>query len=131
MTELKFDPDAPILVFKCVIEYRSRLIADLALDTGASKTIIREKLLEAVGFDLKEVTTYSTFGDATETHLVPEVTLRAFALGPEKVENVQCLAYTIPEEHGIDGVIGLNFLRHFNMSLDFQKGVLTLDRARQ
>jgi len=36
--------------------------------------------------------------------------------------------YTIPEEYGIDGVIGLNFMRQFNIELDFKRGALTLNR---
>ena len=79
MTELRFDPNATLLVFPCAIEYL-------------------------------------------------DVVLKSLSLADARVENVEALCYTIPEEYGIDGVIGLNFLRHFNIGLDFKQGVLTLNR---
>jgi len=46
--------------------------------------------------------------------------------------NIEALCYTIPEEHGIDGVIGLNYLRRFRkIILDFENGVLTLERREK
>jgi len=41
--------------------------------------------------------------------------------------NIFSPCYTLPEEHGIDGVIGLNFLRHFKrFAVDFEQTLLTL-----
>jgi hypothetical protein len=51
----------------------------------------------------------------------------SFSLADAKIDNLDALVYTIPEEHGIDGVIGLNFLRQFNIGLDFKQGILTLN----
>gem|GEM_PF-6236526 len=68
------------------------------------------------------------FGDASKTHLVPKVLLKSFSLADAKIDNLEALSYTIPEEYGIDGVVGLNFLRQFNISLDFERGMLTLNR---
>lgn len=56
------------------------------------------------------------------------VALRSFSLADTKIENMEALCYTLPEEHGIDGVIGLNFLRHFKVTLDFGDGILYIER---
>ena len=100
---------------------------DLALDTGASTTIISTKVAKEIGYELSQITALASFGDASQTHLVPKVVLKSLSLADARVENIEALCYTIPEEYGIDGVIGLNFLRHFNIGLDFKQGVLTLD----
>jgi hypothetical protein len=61
---------------------------------------------------------------------VPKVTLKSLSLETARQENVEALAYTLPEEYGIDGVIGLNFLRRFKrVTLDFEQGVITLENG--
>ena len=128
MTRLTFDPNASLLIFPCQAEYRRRILLDLALDTGASTTIISTKAAKEIGYELSQITALASFGDASQTHLVPKVTLKSLSLADARVENIEALCYTIPEEHGIDGVIGLNFLCQFNIGLDFKRGILTLSR---
>ena len=128
MTELRFNPDAPLLIFPCAIEYQDIRTVWLALDTGASTTVIRESALIDIGYSLEAITEFASFGNASKTHLVPKVTLKSLSLASARVENIEALAYSIPEEYGIHGVVGLNFLRNFNINLDFQRGMLTLNR---
>ena len=127
MTRLAFDPNASLLVFPCLVEYRRRILLDLALDTGASTTIISIKAAREIGYDLSQISDLVSFADASKTHLVPGVTLKSLSFADARIEDIEALCYTIPEEHGIDGVMGLNFLRHFNISLDFERGMLTLN----
>lgn len=130
MSQIPFDPNAPILLFECVLEFKSQHICIMAVDTGSSYTIISEAAAIQVGFDLSQVAESATFSDASTTHLVPKVTLKSFTLADAKVDNLDVLCYSLPEEHGIDGVIGLNFLRHFRITLEFEQGILILDRFR-
>ena len=112
----------------CAIENQDIRTVWLALDTGASTTIIRDGALQDIGYSLESITEFATFGDPSQTHLVPKVTLKSLSLAGARVENIEALAYTIPEEYAIHGIVGLNFLRHFNIVLDFEQGVLTLNR---
>ena len=127
MTKVRFDPNEPLLIFGCMVEYHSRAFLDLALDTGASSTVISEKIAQEIGYDLSRVSKQTTFSDASQTHLVSEVTLKSLSLATARVENIKVLCYTMREEHGIDGVIGLNFIRQFKIVMDFETGILTLD----
>lgn len=129
MTQLRFDPKAGLLVFLCTIEYQDIRTILLALDTGSSFTIIRESALRSIGYSLESINEFVTFGDASQTHLVPKVTLKSLSLGDAKIGHIEALAYTMPEEYGIHGIIGLNFLRHFKLSLEFEQGILTLSRS--
>ena len=130
MIELHFNPNAPLLIFPCTIEYHNIRRVWLALDTGASTTVIRENALRDIGYAPELLREFVSFGDASQSHLVPKVTLKSLSLADAKVENIEVLCYTIPEEHGIHGVIGLNFLHHFNIGLDFEQGMLTLERFK-
>ena len=129
MTQLPFPPQAPLIVFPCLVEYRRRIFIDVAIDTGASVTIISEKVAKKLGFNLTKPTEQTSFSNASQSHLVPIITLKSICLGEAKIENLQALCYTLPEEHGIDGVIGLNFLRQFKrVILGFDQGLLILEK---
>jgi hypothetical protein len=127
VTQLRFDSQATLLIFPCTIEYQDIRTILLALDTGCSFTIIQESSLIDIGYSLEAITQFASFGDASKSHLVPKALLKSFSLADAKIDNLEALSYTIPEEYGIDGVIGLNFLRHFNISLGFEQGMLTLN----
>jgi len=128
MIHLPFDPGAHLLIFSCTIEYHDIARVRLALDTGASTTTIRESSLRDIGYPPESLTDLVPFSDASQSHLVPRITLKSLSLAGARVENLEALCYTIPEEYGIHGVVGLNFLRHFNLNLNFKQGILTMER---
>jgi predicted aspartyl protease len=128
MTELYFNPKATLLIFSCAVEYRNVRRVWLALDTGSSFTVVRESILQDVGYTPELMKEFTSFGDTSQAHLVPKVTLKSLSLADAAVDNLEVLGYTLPAEHGIDGIIGLNFLRHFNIGLNFEHGILTLNR---
>ena len=48
----------------------------------------------------------------------------------EKILNIPALCMPLPKELKIDGLLGLNFLMHFNISINFEDGILTFERVR-
>lgn len=48
----------------------------------------------------------------------------------ETIENVGALIKDLPPEAGVDGLLGLSFIKHFQVHIDFQQGKLTLERSR-
>jgi predicted aspartyl protease len=130
MSQHPFNPQGPLLEFWCNVRHngmQARL--GMALDTGATWVTVAEARLTALGYDLANVTTSVPFGDASQSHIAPRVTLDSFGLVGAEEPDIECLAYTLPARYGIDGVIGLNYLRRFRrVTLDFDSGVLTLER---
>jgi len=126
MTVKLFNPNAPLLIFKCIIQGESKVLARMGLDTGASHTIIGLEPLRSAGINIDDAS-YATFGDATKSHYTPEVKLHSITLGNETITNFKVFAYSLPEAYGIEGVLGLDFLRHFKVTLDFGSGRLTLE----
>jgi predicted aspartyl protease len=98
----------------------------LALDTGATRTLMNTSLLVAVGYDpavgseRAEVTTGSGVEFAA---LVPVSKL--VSLGREVVD-LPLLAHTLPPSAGVDGVLGLDFLRGQLLTIDFLNGHVKL-----
>ena len=102
-------------------------ILNLALDTGASATIISTKKLTEVGYELDkpEDEIYITTGSGLI--FVPKITIEKLtALGKTK-KNLTIIAHDLPPTASVDGVLGLDFLRENVLTVDFVKGEIELD----
>lgn len=42
------------------------------------------------------------------------------------VKNVMSLVKDLPAEAGVDGLLGLSFIKHFRVRIDFKKGILEI-----
>ena len=124
---VSFDADEGLVVVPVQLTGPTGLaILRLALDTGATRTLINTSLLVAVGYDpaaspdRKEVTT----GSGVEFAALVEV-MKMVALGREW-NHFPVLAHTLPPSAGVDGVLGLDFLRRSILTVDFQRGRVDL-----
>jgi predicted aspartyl protease len=98
----------------------------LALDTGATSTVINVSLLVALGYDpaLSPQRLQVTTGSGVE--YAPLVMLsRIRSLGQERAD-FPVLAHTLPPSAGVDGLLGLDFLRGYELVVDFRKGQVIL-----
>jgi hypothetical protein len=96
------------------------------LDTGATTSLIRSTLLVAVGYSPDATTdrVQVTMGNGIET--VPRLVLNRFsALGLHRL-GLPVLSYGLPATAGIDGLLGLDFLRASVLTIDFQNGQIAL-----
>ena len=98
----------------------------LALDTGATMSLIRSAVLASIGCDPSadaervEVTTGSS------VLYVPRVNLASIrALGREQ-RAFPVICHTLPPSAAVDGVLGLDFLRGHRLVVDFRAGTITL-----
>lgn len=100
---------------------------DLAVDTGATDTVIDEQLLILVGYDPAAVSSRQSVVMGSGVVSVPQLPVSKFsALGQDRV-NFPIIAHTLPPSAGMDGVLGLDFFRDQILTLDFQKGEITLN----
>jgi predicted aspartyl protease len=102
----------------------------LALDTGATVTVLSIAMLVAIGYDpaLSPARVQVTTGSGVE--YAPRVTLsRIVALGQERVD-FPVLGHTLPPSAGVDGLIGLDFFRGQSLAIDFRMGRVTVVEAR-
>ena len=98
----------------------------LALDTGATRTLINVGLLVALGYDpaLESDRIQVTTGSGVE--FAPNVRLKKIvSLGQERTD-FAVLAHTLPPSAGVDGLLGLDFMRDKRLTVDFGAGTLTL-----
>lgn len=101
----------------------------LVLDTGAEETVIVPDVLDTLGYNPRQ-------GEA--------ITVMRSAVGREqgyliRVERFDCLghqarsfrvhAHDLPDGWGIEGLVGLNFLRQFNYEIRSVEGRVLVERA--
>ena len=99
----------------------------LALDTGATSTVVNVGLLVAIGYDpaLAPDRVQVTTGSGVE--FAPRIALqRVAALGQDRT-NFSVLGHTLPPSAGVDGLLGLDFLRGQLLTVDLRTGQVTLD----
>jgi len=98
----------------------------LALDTGASDTLISATQLENLGFDLSraaQIVEITTGGGVIAAPIIELAQLEA--LGQERLD-FPVLAHDLPPTSTIDGVLGLDFMRGHLLTVDFRIGQLSL-----
>jgi predicted aspartyl protease/Flp pilus assembly protein TadD len=105
------------------------------VDTGASVSVVSEKLSEAEDLgSYLQPTRMRVFGAAgiaedVKMVLLPKVLLGSFAR--ERINAAVLDLEPLNETAGFtqDGILGANFLRHFRVSFDFPRGVIRLEPA--
>ena len=103
------------------------LIVRLVLDTGATTTFVRQSRLERIGYTPDDSTRRRPVAMGGGIVFAPVVTLeRLVALGQERA-GFAVLGHTFPPDSGVDGVLGLDFLRGQRLLINFRLGLVLLD----
>ncbi len=98
----------------------------LILDTGATTSLVRSTILLAVGYDPATAADRVTVAMGNGVELVPRIILnRLSTLGRHRL-GFPVLAHSLPPAAGIDGLLGLDFLRGSILKVDFPNAMLTL-----
>ena len=109
---------------KVINSYSHMLIT---IDTGASVTTISTDMLHKLGYNItsgkeKRVIT------ASSVEYVRPVIVEKIRIGGIVLDNIEVYAHTFPESSFSLGVLGLNVLRNFDVSLLFSKKEIELVR---
>lgn len=134
MGRITFNPNDSIITLDVALfsvtssKYR---IARLVFDTGASSTAIIPDAILGLGYDLPNAKKGPPSITASGVIQSKVITLsKLFAMG-EMVENIDISIQQFPEELtnlNIHGLLGLDFLKHFNINICFSSGFIDIKR---
>lgn len=126
MHTVRFNSSTSVIVLDVKLKAKGTTIGKLVLDTGASFLVIRWKLAQAIGltFDPNRIIKTTT---ATAVETVPKVVIPEVEVLGKTARNVEAVIKDLPIESHVDGLLGLSFLRHFKLEIDFKKGLLSLE----
>jgi predicted aspartyl protease len=121
---VRFDPTRPDVRFWArLLSLRGIVWCEMVLDTGSSRTVLDERLLARAGYDLIATpkVTVTTASGRVEAKVV---TVRQISALGISADNFPVLAMPLSQPLGVDGLLGLDFLRRRNLFCNFDKGIL-------
>lgn len=118
----------PILV-RALVNRREPVM--LLLDTGATHTILTPKAAQRAGITPTAAAPTLTLIRADGQHqAVPFVQVPTLTVGEAAVRNLSVgITTVLPHIPGVDGLLGVDFLAQFTVTLERTKGELWLDRS--
>ena len=122
-----FDPQQGLIIVPAELwGPNGSAVLRLALDTGATGTLVNTGMLVALGYDPALIPDRVQITTGSGVEFVPRILLdRIMVLGEEAVE-FPVLGHTLPPSAGIDGLLGLDFFRGRSLTIDFRTGQVAL-----
>ena len=100
---------------------------NLALDTGATTTLIGSDALKTIGCDLDHPPETALITTASGRQRVPLVDVPQLRALGRRRETFRVIAEDLPLTATVDGLLGLDFLRGCRLTLNFIRGTIRLD----
>lgn len=126
------DPRKPIIPVDVLLEGpKGRQFVRMALDTGATYTIAPiapVATLLAIGYDPAKPTQHIEFIAVGGVEYKPLVRVQAVQALGVRLPRLNVVCHDLPPQSPVRGLLGLNFLKHLNLHLDFPRRRLTVSR---
>ncbi len=98
----------------------------LLIDTGASLTILTPEVLEQHGIRYRETGRSGVFNTANGQVRAPVYKLDYLSVGGWQVHHLEIGVLDLGSRSGVDGLLGMNFLSHFQFFIDQNEALLRL-----
>lgn len=98
----------------------------LLLDTAATMSLIDLTILSKLGFDPAQPIRRVQMTTGHATGIVPVYPLTRFSALGQHHFLFPVIGHTLPATTGVDGLLGLDFLRAQVLTIDFRSGQITL-----
>lgn len=126
---LPFDPQAGLIIVPVRLWGPDRdTIAHLALDTGATGSVVNWDIAVLLGYDPAATRERVRVTTGSSVEFAPQIVVqRVEALGRERTD-FPIICHTIPPSAAVDGVLGLDFFQGTRLVLDFRKSLVTVEQ---
>ena len=89
----------------------------LLIDTGSTYTIIAQEILESIGCSPGLAKERKRIATASGYEMLPVVWIQQFSCLGQCIEDGYVLAHTLPFGTYVDGLLGMDFMQRFPMSI--------------
>ncbi|MGH7828715.1 MAG: retroviral-like aspartic protease family protein, partial [Candidatus Binatia bacterium] len=121
------DREAGIILVKTkVYGPKGDAIVNLALDTGATWTLVSWEAAVQLGYDPASVRDRTPVTTGSSVEYCPKINLRRLESLGKSVSNLEALCHTLPPTSRVDGLLGLNFLRRFDVRINYKEGYISV-----
>jgi predicted aspartyl protease len=126
----RFDPDDDLIIVKArVFGRRSSHRLSLALDTAASHTHITPDIIDDLGYSPAEGEAITSVRSAIGKELGYTLRVKHFESLGFGVDDFLVHVHDLPPGFGIDGLLGLSFLKRFIYEIRSPEGRILVERA--
>jgi predicted aspartyl protease len=101
-------------------------ILPLALDTGATSTMVNQSRLMQLGYNPAAVPDRFQVTTGSGVEFAPRIPLNKIAALGQERDDFPVLCHTLPPSAGVDGLLGLDFFRRQRLTIDFRRGRIRL-----
>jgi hypothetical protein len=124
---LRFDPKANVVIVSAqILGPFGEATANLIVDTGATWSLLSRQVLLASGYEPdapggRRVIVTASGSESVRSFRVQ----RLRALGKERAD-FPVICHDLPTALRVDGLLGLDFIRRYRLSIDFPAGFISL-----
>jgi predicted aspartyl protease len=105
------------------VTLNGELRANLGLDTGATITVVSQRIAKSLALSPFGTSKVGTVGGVIT---VPLARLRSLKVGDAEIHDLVVSIHDFSTDPRIEGLLGLDYLKHFNVSLDARRKLLVL-----
>ena len=102
------------------------ILIKLAVDTGASFTMVSLEAALAIGLDPSKAGRHIEISTANGIVFAPVITIPSLECFGAQVKHIEVVCHNLPPESPVEGLLGLNFLKAAKVVLDFKRNVLEI-----
>jgi hypothetical protein len=125
---LPFDPREGLIVVPArLYGPTGDAIVRLALDTGATGSVVNWDLLVLLGYDPAIIPERVQMTTGSGVEFVPRIMVQRIDALAQRRDNFPILCHTLPPSSTVDGVLGLDFCRGCKLTVDLRAGLVTLE----
>jgi len=127
MGKINLSKESNVIIVYAEIMVGNKIVRPkMALDTGATYVMIPLEIAETLGLqpELSKEKTEMIIASGVEK--VSIVTLELVRVGGKEGKNIKVIVHDLPPKSYVDGLLGLSFLRNFNLTLNFKDGIIEL-----
>jgi predicted aspartyl protease len=125
MIKFKLDTTEGIILCKARLANKTQSIfIKLAVDTGASLTMISIESALAIGIDPYKSMRQIEITTASGIVFVPVIKIPAFKCLGAELTNMEAVCHNLPPESCVEGLLGLNFLKPAKVIIDFSRNII-------
>ena len=128
MAEQFFDNKKPMIPVMVTLNGKKGVIrVQGIIDTGATFVAIPYEIAETLGYDLHKINERAQVSTPNGLITVPLITMDEINVMGKSVPQVKVAILPFPEESRVCCLVGLSFLRHFSLSIEYSTGTIILD----
>ena len=126
MSTFKFNTIDPVIILTVLLEGKgnSRQKIKMALDTGATYTMIPWKTAEILGLAPELSKERIEIITASGVEKTPLVTLKSIVVLEKRIEGVKAVVHDLPPKSYVDGLLGIKSLVELKLKIDFSEGIV-------